>query len=248
MELKSLSTNGFLWNKVGNTIKSTVHLITVCVDSVARAMVQNFAQFNGSHGCHWCLTEGKQLKTSGGGTVRVYPYQERLILRNKKNVHQHATAAIENGVTVMGVKGPSILFSLPHFDIAQGLVYDSLHGQDLGAFRQLGTLWFDSSNSKAAWYIGKPVKIRMIDEKAMKIKPPGNITRLYRSLSQRAYWKGSEWKNWFLFYAPFVRRDILKPAIYQHFLLLSEACFILNQTTITKDDLCRAGRNIELFV
>lgn len=247
-ELKSLSSSGFLWKKEEKTIQSTVHLITVCVDSVARAMVQNFAQFNGSHGCPWCLTEGKQVKTSGGGTVRVYPYQDRLVLRTKKNVHQHATAAIENGVTVMGVNGPSILSSLPHFDIAQGLVYDSLHGQDLGAFRQLGALWFDSSNSKASWYIGKPVTIRMIDERAMKIKPPGNITRLYRSLSQRAYWKGSEWKNWFLFYAPFVLRDILKAKFYQHFLLLSEACFILNKTTITKDDLFRAGRNIELFV
>lgn len=247
-ELKVLSSDGFFWEKEGQMIKSTVHLISVCVDSVARAMVQNFTQFNGSHGCPWCLSEGKQMKTTGGGTVRVYPYEDRLILRTKQNVHQHATAAIQNGVTVMGVNGPSILSSLPHFDIAQGLVYDSLHGQDLGVFRHLGALWFDSSNSKAAWYIGKPASIKAIDERALKIKPPGNITRLYRSLSQRAFWKGSEWKNWFLFYAPFVLRDILKPSFYHHFLLLSEACFILNQTTITKDDLFRAGRNIELFV
>ena len=51
-------------------IKTAFHMISVCVDSVARAMVQNFTQFNDGHGCPWCLNEGKLMKTIGGGTVR----------------------------------------------------------------------------------------------------------------------------------------------------------------------------------
>ena len=148
----------------------------------------------------------------------------------------------------MGVKGPSILSSLPNFDIAQGLVYDSLHGHDLGVSRQLGSLWFDSSNSKQDWYIGQPSTITSIDNRAVCIKPPGNVTRMYRSLNQRAYWKGSEWKHFVISYGPTVLKNILKPAYYRHFLLYSEACFILNQTTITQDDLFRAGENLDSFV
>jgi len=70
-ELKALSSDGFTWEKDGQPVHSTVHLITACVDSVARAMVQNFNQFNGNCGCPWCLIPGQQLKTSKGLQIKM---------------------------------------------------------------------------------------------------------------------------------------------------------------------------------
>ncbi len=53
-ELKQLSSRGFQWLLNGELITSTVDLICVSVDSIARAPIQNFIQFNGRYGCPWC--------------------------------------------------------------------------------------------------------------------------------------------------------------------------------------------------
>lgn len=100
----------------------------------------------------------------------------------QKNVQQHATVAVQNGITIMGVNGPSIPSTLPQFHIPQCVVYDSLHSQGLDVFRQLGSLWFDTSNSKSPWYIGRTTTNATIDERGLSIKSPSNVTRLFRPL------------------------------------------------------------------
>ena len=51
----------------------------VCVigctcDLPARALVQNFIQFNGFYGCSFCQQPGKTTQTSNGGHVHTFPY------------------------------------------------------------------------------------------------------------------------------------------------------------------------------
>ena len=51
------------------------------------------------------------------------------------------------------------------------------------------SLWFDSCNSSAEWYIGKFIK--EIDKLYMKIKPPSEFSRLPRSMADhRNFFKG----------------------------------------------------------
>src|SRR5580692_5659446 len=69
-EMNKLNNCGFEW-KYQDAKKVTKVLLGLCAsDSVARPVLQNFKQFNGSHGCGFCMHEGK-LK--GEGTARVYP-------------------------------------------------------------------------------------------------------------------------------------------------------------------------------
>ena len=50
----------------------------------------------------------------------------------------------------------SILTFVPFFDIIKGCPIDSLHCIWEGVVKQFCSLWFDSSNHKYPWYIGKP--------------------------------------------------------------------------------------------
>ena len=74
------------------------------------------------------------------------------------------------------------------------MAVDRLHGFDLGVQKYLFQLWFDSSNHKEECYV-PPNLQTSISNRLVKIKPPSNITRLPRPLSERSFWKGSEYLN-----------------------------------------------------
>ncbi len=76
-------------------------------------------------------------------------------------------SALDNE-TVFGVKGPSPLMKLTHLQIINGLIPEYQHNVCLGVTRQLSTLWFDSENSEAPWYIGK--QIEEVDMRIVQIK------------------------------------------------------------------------------
>ena len=52
----------------------TAHVICCSCDLPAKALVQNFVQYNGEYGCGFCEQPGRSLRTDNGGTVRVFPY------------------------------------------------------------------------------------------------------------------------------------------------------------------------------
>lgn len=62
---------------------------------------------------------------------------------------QNAQQAFLENEPVQGVKGPTKLIELPEFDLVSGFVVDNLHCVDLGVSRQLGHLWFHSSNHQS---------------------------------------------------------------------------------------------------
>lgn len=109
----------------------------------------------------------------------------------------HANKATEADVIYMGVKGYSILSTLPSLDISFGMVFDAMHCFDIGVFKQLGSLWFDSSFHDEPWYIVTPKIIAAIDLALSEIIPPSNIVRIAQSLNQKALWKSSVWRSFF---------------------------------------------------
>ena len=240
-EIKELSKSGFQWTFQGRTITSTVDVIAVCADSVARAPIQNFLQFNGFFGCSWCEQQGETINHS-----HVYKYEPTFQPRTKEKVTEYATRAESFGYPVMGVIGFSVLNKLPHFNVVDCLVFDAMHGVDLGVMRQLASLWFSTCNSGKRWYLGQ--SIHEIDDKLSKIFVTSNITRLARGLDDRAHWKASEWRNLLLIYGPYIFKDIMQKRYYKHFMLLSEAMYILNQTHITPVELYEAKKKLKLFV
>ena len=74
----------------------TVHILCSSFDLPARALVQNFNQFNGAFGCGFCEQPGRSFQTEKGGTVRVFPYSLPFgPVRTKDSSIRHAKEAIK---------------------------------------------------------------------------------------------------------------------------------------------------------
>ena len=245
-EMKQLASSGMRWLREGTLVKSTVYASVCSADSVARCILQNIKQFNGLYGCSWCENPG-EVVNKGIGHCRVYPYsQEPAKLRTHDDMIQNAKTAFLESDSVKGVKGPTQLSQLPYFDLVSGFVVDNLHRVDLGVARQLGHLWFDSRNHQQPWYIGNV--IQTVDRRLDLIQPPCEVTRMPRSVTQRAFWKGSEWHWWLLLYAPVILTGILPQRFYAHLLMLVEAVFLLSSSSISWTDLTRAHACLSQYV
>lgn len=82
----------------------TLHVLCCSCDLPARAIVQNFNQFNGAYGCGFCEQPGSSFRTDNGGTVHVFPYDHKSPKgppRTEKSCIEHAKEAIRDHVVVM---------------------------------------------------------------------------------------------------------------------------------------------------
>lgn len=129
--MNELSTNGV--ECVINGMKSCLKIFTsiCCVDSVARAPVQGFTQFNGAHGCSQCLHPGEWVRNNPNnprsGNIK-YPLMDNVPeMRNVRDTVEHMKEAAYSKKTIFGVKCPSQLINLLHYDIIYGCVVDSMH-------------------------------------------------------------------------------------------------------------------------
>ncbi|XP_070389381.1 uncharacterized protein [Dermacentor albipictus] len=118
----------------------------------------------------------------------------------------------------------------------------------LGVTRQIADLWFDASNSQEAFYLGSPSLVAKVDARLTTIYPPDLITRLARSLRERAFWKAAEWRNWLLYYSLPCCLGVLHSRYWSHFTLLVEAIFTLLTEELSPGDLTHAGNLLQRFV
>ena len=182
-EILHLQTQGFTWQTSFTTNTTRVYPLVLVCDSVARPVIQNFKQFNGEYGCSFCLQRGDMVE-KGKGYTRVYPF-ESCELRTQAQTEEHIECALESGMPVKGVKGPSILLRVPHFNIIESCVPDYMHSVSLGIARTMAKLWLSSENHQTTWYIGR--SIHMLDERLLGIRPPCNVSRIPRSLKDRKF-------------------------------------------------------------
>lgn len=190
-ELKLLYTEGILLGK--HTFK--IICTAGCVDSCARCKLLNFKQFNGKFGCSYCLHPGELVKVRGTKQIR-YTSDINGCLRNSTDTLKQMKEANTLNKTVFGVKGISVLISIPKFNLSFGLPVDIMHGVFLGVAKTMAEMWFDSKNHKKPFYIGK--KIRTIDKLLLDIHPFSEISRYPRHISQRHQWKANEWVNFII--------------------------------------------------
>jgi len=98
-------------------------------------MVAKVNQFNGEYGCGYCLDDGVRVK-KGDGHVQVYSLKTSIpeLRTHPPMTLEHATICAEKNLTQFhGVKGPSILFLFPSFNVVSGLAPDYMHCSLLGA-------------------------------------------------------------------------------------------------------------------
>lgn len=221
-----------------------IHVLLASVDSVARPLLQNMKQFNGHFGCSFCLNEGQRVSI-GAGYTRVYCGGIN-ILRNMRQHEADCEEAVNKRISVRGIKGPSILMTIPIFNIISSFVPDYMHCVLLGVVRTIVDACFDSSYSDKPWYMGK--FLLEFDRRLTKIKPPSEISRTPRSINDRKLWKASEWKNYLLYYSIPCMTNLMPSKYIKHWFLLTFSISIFLKDKITTHEFDVAKAAVQKFV
>lgn len=141
-ECQKLSTVGFTLIRDRILEQYRVVAALMICDSVARAILQNMTQFNGQYRCSLCLHPGEQVQ-KGNGTVRAHPYKD-VPKRDHTSTISDTSDALRTIKSVRGVKGPTYLINIQHFDIISGMPPDHMHNVHLGVVQQMASLRLDS--------------------------------------------------------------------------------------------------------
>ena len=251
-ELAQLSTVGISWNDQGNEEANRVTRVgshAIVCDAPARCMVQGTNQFNGAFGCTWCLQEGSVVP-KGNGVCRIYSYQPDAPKRTHANVTESIKAVVElNKTHHNGVKTASPLLVLPDrcgVDIVRSFAVDYMHAVLLGVVRMFLELWFGAKWNSASFSIrGSQARV---DERLSSIRPPQDISRTPRSLSDAKQWKASECRNWLLFYSVPLLFGTMRTKFWEHWCLLVGAIFTLLQDRIPVSSISAAENSLRSFV
>lgn len=241
-QAKSLVSKGVFWRRNGVQLNSKIVGICCCVDSKARPSMQNTTQFNGYYGCGFCLHPGVLVERQVKYTVLESQPDDR----DSESMMRDMEAALVEGRSVRGVKGPSHLINMPNFDIVWGFVPDYMHAVLLGVIRQLTELLLQSTDQP--YYIGRPDTLRIIENRIRNIQPPHLISRLPRPLEEFRYWKASEWRAWLLFYCLPCLEGVLESRYLKHLSLLVSSIFLLLQQSITCEEVNKADVMLLEFV
>nr|XP_015918637.1 uncharacterized protein LOC107448063 [Parasteatoda tepidariorum] len=244
-ELKVLCEKGLSWKNNGKIFSSRVIPILCTADAPARAMLQNFNQYNGKFSCGFCENEGERIER-GRGHSRVYKVSNPLPAKRTFGTSvEYAEIAVNMDKPVKGVKGSSLLMKLyPYFDMVEGFVPDYMHSVLLGVTRQFVNLRLSTSDEA---YCLKKRDVSEVNDRINNLKEPSEVTRKLHSFGDVIHWKASEWRI-FLLTSPVLLLNVLNPTTYNHWILLVHAITILLGTNIKSSDLQTAESAIQKFV
>ena len=120
-----------------------------------------------------------------------------------------------------------------------------MHAVLEGVFESLMKSWFDTSNHRMAFYLGKDVK--SINKKAKQISPPSEFSRAIRPIDTLPFWKASELRYWLLHLALPTFKDYLPSEYVHHLALLVCAMHIHLNDQIPLSDLAIADQMLCTF-
>ncbi|KAJ1518919.1 hypothetical protein ONE63_011471 [Megalurothrips usitatus] len=211
-------------------------------------------RFNARYGCNTCEQKTKksnqpiEVRNNNNEIVlrrkRVFLFQETMApLRKGRRMDLQGELAERRKKSRKGVLGPAVVSKIPLFDRAKCICAEYLHLVALGVVKSLLTLFFFTPGP---WYIGD--KVAEMDKFMSAISVPDFVKRLPRGISQFKHWKGSEFRNFLLFYSCPVFKDRLPDDYFQHWLLLVQAMYILLQERISHTELKSAELMLRSFV
>ncbi|KAE8737533.1 hypothetical protein FOCC_FOCC017003 [Frankliniella occidentalis] len=251
-----LCKKGVVWThpktKVVHTTRGTAPAYTL--DAPARAMLQNITSHSGAYSCNICEIEGERIK-HGKGTKTIFPYieDEDLVLRDKDVMDTQQNSVLTDGIVCKGVRGDSILNSIPYCNRGNALIYDYMHLVLLGVTRQFFQMWIKGEKNglptkkghKPPWYIGS--KSKTIDRFLISIQRIYEFTRFPKYTAKFKANKASAWLVWLLFVSVPALHNNLREEYFQHWLLLVIAMNLLLQEVIPQDDIEMARLLLSVF-
>lgn len=131
--------------------------ITHCTcDLPAKASCQGLKRYNAQYGCGYCKHPGVPLKNEAK-TATTYRYVHQKVT-DELRTHTDSLLALQKlkkstYSCVDGFTEVSPLIAAPQFDIIHGFPIDYMHCVLIGVTPKLVSLWYDTKNKGAAYYI-----------------------------------------------------------------------------------------------
>ncbi|XP_032690727.1 uncharacterized protein LOC116853675 isoform X2 [Odontomachus brunneus] len=230
-EANVLATEGIKWHYNNREIITKVLPICCCVDSAARCTLLCMKKFNGSYGCTFCEHPTKSVNGYTKYPISVEVPPDRTDETIRESMMKYLTDNPIPNDNTKGVKGPSVLMNLQHFDMVKGMVPDYMHSILLGVTKFHTEILLTSIGEP--YYAGSPNNIRIINQRLNAIVLPSSITRSPRSINERRLWKASEWRSWLIWYCLICLKGVLPKKYLSHLALLVTAIHICLQTSIS---------------
>ncbi|XP_064473766.1 uncharacterized protein LOC135388267 [Ornithodoros turicata] len=161
------------------------------------------------------------------GTMR-FPETAPVGERTPRGVTRDMQLALKYGRPVNGIKGPSALVNLLHYDVVWGQSVDYMHCVLLGVTKHLTEIVLSSVSQGSV-----NSAHQVINNRLLNIKPPHCFTRLPRSLEERSFWKASEWRHWLLFYCLPCTLGVIPQQHWLQLRRLAEAVHVLLLRNLT---------------
>jgi hypothetical protein len=221
--------------------KIKVGVTTFSADKPAKADVFNMIGHCGKRSCIKCDIEGCSVPVVGQKRKQFcFSDPSQAKRRTLASVDSDMKLASATGKACNGFKGTTnFRYMVPNFII--GTAEDSMHGIFGGAGgKKLMNLWFSEKFKTRTFSCFASIPI--INERITKILPPNFVRRRLRTLDDLAFYKTSEYKNWFLYYAIPLMHDILDKKYFDHFFKLWHAINILNSQEISFEEINQAEK------
>ena len=239
-----MASNGIDWQNDQNQIVNTkIKTIYGVFDSMAKPLFLNMLKPRGHKSCPKCYIE-----TVYESKRAIFYYSQNLVHRTSEEFEVCTTMIEQNNLSdYNGIKGQAPISTIDFYDPIESSVIDLMHAVDLGVTRRFFLLWTDSVNKNKPYYIDRKNR-ESLDKLFGSIKPPTNLPRALRSLSELASFKANEFNSLLLFIFPVFFRHFMNKIYYDHFYLLSFSISTLTSKSITDADLKLCDYFLNRFV
>ncbi|RNA21088.1 hypothetical protein BpHYR1_019043, partial [Brachionus plicatilis] len=147
-EIETINSNGIKFNRNFRAYNFSIKIYGILCDTPAKSMVLNMNQFNGYFGYAYCLNPGDYKNIYKKMTYSQKDYS----LRSKETFEFDSQIGTEK-LLENGIKGKIAISKKLH--LPNSIPIDYMHLVCLGIFKSILNNWFDSSNHKEDFYIGK---------------------------------------------------------------------------------------------
>lgn len=181
-----------------------MEIVNFICDAPAKAYLKCIKSHGGYSSCDKCWESGVWHNRSGkvilNGITSSVRTDEQFRLRLDDEHH----------------KGNSPLLDL-NIGLVSSFTIDYMHAVCLGVMKKLLMCWISGGLHVRL----RAANIDILSEHMLFLRPyiPSEINRKPRSLQELSYWKATEFRNFLLYFGPFVLKDNIDISVIEHFLL-----------------------------
>lgn len=188
----------------------------IIADAPARAFLKCIVAFNSLNGCEKCTQEGKHFGRTTWQYVVVPDKQSPL--RTDEGFRSMIYDDHQRLVSEISKLDIGLISQVP---------IDYMHQICLGIVKRLIRVWVEKGPKSCKL---NALKIQQISERLVLIAQhdtPSEFSRKPRELKLFKFWKATEFRAFLLYFGPVVLKGVLQNHLYDHFVILHVAIYIL---------------------